>query len=106
MSRFAGMIVLAGLTATAGAIAPASALPLGPLNPLHAFEALQPLEPDTTLFWLASDEEDRAVERDLEPDEVPMTKSGGEMVPIPRRAEPSGSDVEDEEVKHDLETGG
>lgn len=82
-------IGLAALAVTAG---PALALPT------HDLKA-------PSLVLTVQDEEDMAVERDLEPDEVPATKSGEEMVPAPDRAKTTGGDVEDEEVKHDLETG-
>jgi hypothetical protein len=52
-----------------------------------------------------TDEEDSAIEKDLEPDEVPKTKSGAEMIPVPDRARTDGGNVEEEELKRDLETG-
>ena len=93
MFRFNGIVLIAGLGVFTLAGGPALALtpPKAGAGP--------------SLVVLMMDEEDMEVERDLEPDEVPKTKSGGEMVPVPDRAETSGGDVEDEEVKHDLETG-
>ena len=81
-----------GLAALAVAAGPALALPG------HNVKA-------PSLVVPVQDVEDMEVERDLEPDEVPTTKSGEEMVPAPDRAKTTGGDLEDEEVKHDLETG-
>lgn len=84
----------AGLAALAVAGGPALALPT---HDLKAPSLVVPVQ----------DEENMAVEEDLEPDEVPATKSGGEMMPAPDRAEgkSGGGNVEDEELQRDLETG-
>ncbi|WP_159079810.1 hypothetical protein [Methyloceanibacter sp. wino2] len=93
MSRLNGLAWI-GLAALAVAGGPALALPTHDLNA-------------PSLVLPVQDEEDMEVERDLEPDEVPTTKSGGEMMPPPDRAETksSGGNVEDEELQRDLETG-
>lgn len=93
MFRLNGMVLIGGLATLAIAGGPALALPT---HDLKAPSLVVPVQ----------DEEDMAVERDLEPDEVPATKSGGEMMPAPDRAETkSGGNVEDEELQRDLETG-
>jgi len=91
MSRNNGMVWIAGLAGIALAGAPAFAM------------TPKPLGASPSLVLPVMDEEDKTVEEDLRPDEVPTTKSGREMVPAPERAE--GGNVEDEEVKRDLETG-
>ncbi len=91
MFRLNGMAWI-GLAALAVAGGPALALPA---QNMKAPSLVVPVQ----------DVEDMEVERDLEPDEVPTTKSGEEMVPAPDREKTMGSDVEDEEVTHDLETG-
>jgi hypothetical protein len=81
-----------GLAALAVATGPAMALPT------HDVKA-------PSLIVPVQDVEDMEVQRDLEPDEVPATKSG-EMVPAPDRAKDmGGGNVEDEELQRDLETG-
>ncbi|BAQ16411.1 hypothetical protein GL4_0951 [Methyloceanibacter caenitepidi] len=82
-----------GVAALAIAAGPAFALPT---HDLKAPSLVVPVQ----------DEEDMEVQRDLEPDEVPATKSGGEMMPAPDRAKTTGGgNVEDEELQRDLETG-
>jgi hypothetical protein len=82
-----------GLAALAVTTGPAMALPT------HDVKA-------PSLIVPVQDVEDMEVQRDLEPDEVPATKSGGEMVPAPDRAKDmGGGNVEDEELQRDLETG-
>lgn len=58
-----------------------------------------------SIVWPVADEENEAIDRDLETDEVPTTKSGGQMIPAPDRAESDSSDIEDKELKRDLDTG-
>jgi hypothetical protein len=77
----------------------ALALATGPAMALPTHDA-------PSLIVPVQDAEDMEVQRDLEPDEVPATKSGGEMVPAPDRAKDmGGGNVEDEELQRDLETG-
>jgi hypothetical protein len=99
MFRFNRTVLIAGFVATGGlgvfALSGSSALAFGP----------QPAVSGLSLVVPIMDEEDSAIEKDLEPDEVPKTKSGGEMIPVPDRASTDGDDVEDEELKRDLETG-
>lgn len=99
MFRFIRTVLIAGLVATGGlgvfALSGSSALAFGP----------QPAVSGLSLVVPVMDEEDSAIEKDLEPDEVPKTKSGGEMIPVPDRARTDGGDVEDEELQRDLETG-
>ena len=94
MFRLNGMVLIGGLATLAIAGGPASALPT------HDLKA-------PSLVLPVQDEEDMEVQRDLEPDEVPATKSGGEMMPAPDRAKATGGggNVEDEELQRDLETG-
>ncbi len=99
MFRFNRIALIAGLIVTGGlgifALSGSSTLAIG----------LQPAGSSPPLFVPVMDEEDSAVQKDLEPDEVPKTKSGGEMVPVPDRARTDGGNLEQEELKRDLETG-
>jgi hypothetical protein len=99
MFRLNRTVLIAGLVATGGlgafALFGSSALAFGP----------QPAVSGPSLVVPVMDEEDSAIEKDLEPDEVPKTKSGGEMIPVPDRARTDGGNVEEEELKRDLETG-
>ncbi|MDJ0513235.1 MAG: hypothetical protein QNJ62_07295 [Methyloceanibacter sp.] len=92
-TRIAGLVAAGALSSLAFAGSPALAI------------TLQPAGSVPTLVVPVMDQEDMEVKRDLEPDQVPETKSGGEMVPVPDRADSISSNVEDEELKRDLETG-
>lgn len=90
--RLAGIAAIAGVTALAGG--PASALPL------HISQNAP------SLVWPVMDEEDRALREDLETGDVPAAPQAEERaVPAPDRAEPSGGNIEDEELKREMEAG-
>jgi len=99
MSRNSRTIWMAGVVA-AGSLS-SLALAGGPALAITP----QPAASIPTLVVPVMDEEDLAVEKDLEPDQVPETKSGQEMMSVPDRADTTSGDVEDEELKRDLETG-
>ena len=86
---------IAGLAAFGLACGPALAL-----SP-HA------IDPGSSLVVSVMDQEDQSVEEDLVPDEVPddMKKSQDRMEPAPEPKGEDSGDIEDETVKHDLETG-
>ena len=92
MFRFKGIAWSAGIGIFALAASPALAI-----SPQHA-------GPSPSLIVPVMDEEDAEVERDLETDQAPKTKSGRDMVPAPDRADSDGGNVEQEELKRDLET--
>ncbi len=92
-TRIAALVAAGALSSFALAGSPALAM------------KLQPAVSVPTFVVPVMDEEDLQVDRDLRPDEVPETKSGEKMVPAPDRADSMGSNVEDEELKRDLETG-
>ena len=105
------MFRLDGIAMTAGFVATSALIVTGVIgivalwgNPALAFGP-QPAVSGPSLVVPVMDEEDSAVQRDLEPDEMPKTKSGGEMVPVPDRARTDADNVEQEELKRDLETG-
>lgn len=94
--RLAGIAAIAGVTALAGGLAggPASALPP------HISQSAP------SLVWPVMDEEDRALREDLETGEVPAAPQAEERAaPAPDRAEPSGGNIEDEELKREMEAG-
>ncbi|GFO82850.1 hypothetical protein [Methyloceanibacter sp.] len=71
--------------------------------------ALSPHAIDPGSSWVVPvmDQEDLSVEEDLVPDEVPdgMKKSEDRMEPAPEPKGEDAGDIEDETLKHDLETG-
>lgn len=94
MRRSNGMVWIAGLAALAVAGGPAAALT----------PSAMPAGPSWVLPVM--DQENLSVEEDLEPSQVPeaMKESGEGMAPAPERSE-AGGNIEDEEIKRDLETG-